>query len=58
MSQSIVEKLKLNKYDQLVVLNMPQGDQLLPGLKPFDTSWLKESYDLIFAFVLDCLRFN
>lgn len=53
MSKNIVEKLNLIKYKNVVVLNMPQGEDHLVGLVEYDTSLQKQAYDLIFAFVLD-----
>ncbi|MCC2686906.1 MAG: hypothetical protein K0R75_3805 [Paenibacillaceae bacterium] len=53
MDKTIVEKLNLNKYDKAAVLNMPEGENLLAGLKPHDTELKGSEYDLIFAFVLD-----
>ena len=52
MAKTIVEKLKLLKYDQVAVLNKPEGTNYLAELTGYDTS-LKRKYDLIFAFVLD-----
>lgn len=52
MAKTIVEKLKLLKYDQVAVLNKPEGTDYLAELTGYDTS-LKRKYDLIFAFVLD-----
>lgn len=53
MSKTIVEKLNLNKYKKAAVLNMPDGEDLLPGLAGYDTELKDGKYDLIFAFVLD-----
>ncbi|MCR8658766.1 YdeI/OmpD-associated family protein [Paenibacillus endoradicis] len=53
MTKTIVDKLNLHKYKQPVVLNMPQGQHLLEGLEQYDTSFVQDSYDLIFAFVLE-----
>jgi len=53
MTKTIVDKLNLHKYKQSVVLDMPQGQHLLVGLEQYDTSFIKDSYDLIFAFVLE-----
>jgi len=52
MSQSIVDKLKLNKYGKKAVLHRPDGFDLL-GLDAYDTSLAEDKYDLIFAFVFD-----
>jgi hypothetical protein len=53
MDKTIVEKLNLNKYDKAAVLYMPEGENLLAGLKPHDKELKGSGYDLIFAFVLD-----
>ena len=53
MTKSIVEKLNLHKYDQVVVLNTPEGSDYLPELTGYDTTLKDHVYDLIFAFVLD-----
>lgn len=54
MSKSVVEKLNLHKFEQIAVLHKPEGSDYLAELSGYDKS-LKdgESYDLIFAFVLD-----
>lgn len=52
MAKTIVEKLNLQKYDQVAVLNKPEGSDYLAELTGYDTS-LERGYDLIFAFVLD-----
>lgn len=52
MAKTIVEKLNLQKYDQVAVLNKPEGSDYLAELTGYDTS-LEHGYDLIFAFVLD-----
>ncbi|MNP05143.1 hypothetical protein D3C76_970880 [compost metagenome] len=53
MAKSIVEKLNLQKYDQVAVLNQPEGTDYLVGLTAYDTMLKDRAYDLIFAFVLD-----
>lgn len=53
MAKSIVEKLNLHKYDQVAVLNAPEGSDYLPELTGYDTTLKDRAYDLIFAFVLD-----
>ncbi|MNI44118.1 hypothetical protein D3C73_984740 [compost metagenome] len=53
MAKSIVEKLNLQKYDGVAILNEPEGTHYFPGLTGYDTSLKDLSYDLIFAFVLD-----
>lgn len=52
MTKTIVEKLNLQKYNQVAILNKPEGSDYLAELSDYDTS-LNEAYDLIFAFVLD-----
>lgn len=52
MAKTIVEKLNLQKYDQVAVINKPEGSEYLAELSGYDTS-LNHAYDLIFAFVLD-----
>lgn len=52
MAKTIVEKLNLQKYNQVAILDKPEGSEYLAELMNYDTS-LKEAYDLIFAFVLD-----
>jgi hypothetical protein len=53
MGKTIVEKLNLQKYKRVVVLNLPEGLDYLADLKDYDTAFSDQSYDLIFAFVLD-----
>lgn len=53
MAKSIVEKLNLHKYDQVAVLNQPDGSDYLAELTDYDTTLQERGYDLIFAFVLD-----
>lgn len=53
MAKSIVEKLNLHKYDQVAVLNQPEGSDYLAELTDYDTTLKDHGYDLIFAFVLD-----
>ncbi|MEK5257436.1 YdeI/OmpD-associated family protein [Paenibacillus sp. FSL F4-0125] len=52
MAKTIVENLNLQKYDQVAVLDKPEGSDYLAELSDYDTS-LNGAYDLIFAFVLD-----
>lgn len=52
MTKTIVEKLNLQKYNQVAILNKPEGSDYLAELTNYDTS-LEGAYDLIFAFVLD-----
>lgn len=52
MAKTIVEKLNLQKYDQVAVLDKPEGSTYLAELTDYDSS-LNGAYDLIFAFVLD-----
>jgi Bacteriocin-protection, YdeI or OmpD-Associated len=53
MTKTIVEKLNLQKYQKVAVLNLPDGADYLTQLLDYDTQLIGESYDLIFAFVLD-----
>lgn len=53
MTKTIVEKLNLQKYQKVAVLNLPDGADYLTQLSDYDTQLNGESYDLIFAFVLD-----
>lgn len=53
MSKTIVEKLNLQKYEKVAVLDCPQGGDILAGLEHHDTALQNSSYDLIFAFVLE-----
>jgi hypothetical protein len=52
VTKTIVEKLNLQKYNQVAVLNKPEDSDYLAELTDYDTS-LNGVYDLIFAFVLD-----
>ncbi|WP_170880339.1 YdeI/OmpD-associated family protein [Paenibacillus odorifer] len=52
VTKTIVEKLNLQKYNQVAILNKPEGSDYLAELSDYDTS-LNGAYDLIFAFVLD-----
>lgn len=53
MTKSIVEKLKLDKYKQVAILNEPEGTDYVAELTGYDTTLSDGAYDLIFAFVLD-----
>lgn len=53
MSKSIAEKLNLHKYDRVAVLNKPEDTEYLEELSGYDTVLEDQSYDLIFAFVLE-----
>lgn len=51
---SIVEKLKLQKYTEVTLLQIPNGSTYFEELSVYDTKLIDtKSYDLIFAFVLD-----
>lgn len=50
---NIVEKLKLQKYKKIALLNVPEGANYFEELTDYDTQLSSSSYDLIFAFVLD-----
>ncbi|MDF2669171.1 MAG: hypothetical protein K0R67_1477 [Paenibacillus sp.] len=58
MAKTIVEKLNLRKYDQVAVLNEPEGTDYLAELAGYDTVLKDRAYDLIFAFVLDMESFR
>jgi hypothetical protein len=58
MAKTIVEKLNLQKYEKVAVLNVPEGSDYLTGLADYDTELIASSYDLIFAFVLDLDSFK
>ncbi|AOZ93005.1 YdeI/OmpD-associated family protein [Paenibacillus crassostreae] len=53
MTKSIVDKLNLQKYERVAVLNKPEGTDYLAELSGYDTTLKDGAYDLIFAFVLD-----
>ncbi|MFF2446570.1 YdeI/OmpD-associated family protein [Neobacillus sp. NPDC058068] len=53
MTKTIVEKLNLQKYKKVAVLNLPDGANYLAELADYDTELADSKYDLIFAFVLD-----
>ena len=53
MEKTIVEKLNLKKYKKIAVLNMPEESNYLSELDNYDKDLIEDSYDLIFAFVLD-----
>jgi len=53
MTKTIVEKLNLQKYKKIAVLNMPENKDYFVTLNHYDTAFVESSYDVIFAFVLD-----
>jgi hypothetical protein len=53
IAKTITEKLNLQKYEKIAVLNVPAGTDYLADLVEYDTELSSESYDLIFAFVLE-----
>ncbi|ETI66547.1 YdeI/OmpD-associated family protein [Neobacillus vireti] len=53
MTKTVVDKLNLQKYKKIAVLNLPDGANYLAGLADYDTELADSKYDLIFAFVLD-----
>ncbi|MGE6257662.1 YdeI/OmpD-associated family protein [Heyndrickxia sporothermodurans] len=53
MTKTIVENLNLQKYKKAAVLNLPEGATYLSELTEYDTELKDQTYDLIFAFVLD-----
>lgn len=59
MAKTIIEKLNLQKYKKAAVLNVPEGSDYLAELEGYDSELNKnQSYDLIFAFVLDLEAFK
>ncbi|MCM3653124.1 YdeI/OmpD-associated family protein [Metabacillus litoralis] len=53
MVKTIVEKLSLQKYENVAVLHLPERSDYLVELTNYDTELTGSNYDLIFAFVLD-----
>lgn len=53
MPKTIVEKLNLLKFKKAAVLYKPDNEHDLDGLQDYDTELKADSYDLIFAYVLD-----
>lgn len=53
MTKSIVDKLGLHKYEQVAVLDQPEGMDYLSELTGYATTLKDRVFDLIFAFVLD-----
>lgn len=53
MAKTIVEKLNLQKYKKVAVLDLPDGTDYLAELADYDTELTDRTYDLIFAFVFD-----
>jgi len=53
MTKSIVEKLNLHKYNQVAILEQPEGTNYFTELTDYDITLKDGAYDLIFAFVLD-----
>ncbi|QCR34241.1 YdeI/OmpD-associated family protein [Lysinibacillus sp. SGAir0095] len=52
----IVEKLKLQKYKEVALLQVPEGSTHFEELSDYDSQLVEsKSYDLIFAFVLDMM---
>ena len=52
--KTIVEKLKLNQYDSITIINLPSSDSTyFTDLKEYDSDFNKAKYDLIFAFVFN-----
>jgi hypothetical protein len=52
VTKTIVEKLNLQKYNQVAILNKPAGSDYLAEMKNYDTA-LNGAYNLIFAIVPD-----
>jgi Bacteriocin-protection, YdeI or OmpD-Associated len=53
MAKTIVEKLNLHKFKEAAVVGTPEWADYLSGLEGYDTELIRDTYDLIFAFVLD-----
>lgn len=53
MASAIVEKLKLQKYNNVALLNVPTNSNYFSELKDYETELGTNTFDLIFAFVLD-----
>jgi Bacteriocin-protection, YdeI or OmpD-Associated len=53
MAKTIVEKLNLQKYNKVAVLNLPDDIDYLAELAVYESKLTESAYDLIFAFVLD-----
>ncbi|RUS48952.1 YdeI/OmpD-associated family protein [Cohnella sp. AR92] len=53
MERTIVDKLNLNKFKKIAVLNRPEEEDSLSGLADPDTELKDGPYDLIFAYVFD-----
>lgn len=54
MEKSIVEKLKLDQYNAVAILDLPAGANYFTSMSGYSTELSPNStYDLIFAFVLD-----
>ncbi|TSI11014.1 YdeI/OmpD-associated family protein [Lysinibacillus sp. BW-2-10] len=52
MANSIVEKLKLIKYKEIAILNIPKDSYYFDELPHYDSELHSKTYDLIFVFVL------
>jgi hypothetical protein len=53
VTSTVVDKLKLNRYEKAAILDAPEGLNYFEGKSEYDTSLQDQPYDLIFAFVLD-----
>lgn len=53
MKKTIVQKLNLQKYKKIAILSAPENTDYFKELSAYDTELANDSYDLIFAFVLD-----
>lgn len=52
--KTIVEKLKLNKYNVIAIINLPDSEKTyFDNLKEYDSDFNKDKYDLIFAFAFN-----
>ncbi|MFJ8237448.1 YdeI/OmpD-associated family protein [Ureibacillus sp. NPDC094379] len=53
MANSIVEKLKLQKYKSVALINVPEGSHYFDELTDYQTELGSNSFELIFVFVLN-----
>ncbi|RKQ14867.1 YdeI/OmpD-associated family protein [Ureibacillus endophyticus] len=53
MTSTIVEKLKLKKYKEVALLDVPEDILYFDELSDYDTELETKKYDLIFSFVFD-----
>lgn len=52
--KTIVEKLKLDKYNSIAIISLPElKNEYFHSLQKYDSTFNKDKYDLIFAFVFN-----